>query len=93
MRAKMMVTGVAAVSGYGPNHKPGDEMVKVGERLTFMAVGANKPYNADGTGDEDNSYSRWTPCATIDITVQNPELFGKFAAGDTFYIDFTPAAS
>jgi hypothetical protein len=91
MRAKMLVLGVSAVTGLGPDQKPGDDPVTVSERLTLCAVGNGQPYTADGSGDEDNSFSRWTPCANLDITIQNPALFGKFTQGDKFYLDFTPA--
>lgn len=91
MRAKMRVMEVAAGEGYGPHHKPGDQLVKVSERLKLCAVGNGQPYAADGTGDEDNTFSRWTPCASLDMTIQNPALFGQFKPGDKFYVDFTPA--
>ena len=78
MRAKMRVMEVTAGEGY--------------ERLKLCAVGTGQPYNADGTGDEDNTFSRWTPQANLDMTIQNPALFGQFKAGDKFYVDFTPAA-
>lgn len=91
MRAKMRVMEVTESKGYGPNHQPGDEPVKVAERLKLAAVGSGQAYAADGTGDEDNTFSRWTPQASLDITIQNPALFGKFTPGDKFYVDFTPA--
>lgn len=32
-----------------------------------------------------------TPQAECKMTVNNPELFGKFTEGQKFYVDFTPA--
>ena len=29
--------------------------------------------------------------AYLSINIANPELWGKFAHGDRFYVDFTPA--
>lgn len=87
MRAKMQVLGVHEAFG----GSAGGEVTKSSERLKFMAVGSGAPYAADGTGDEDNTFSRWTPCANLDITIQNPALFGQFKVGDKFYVDFTPA--
>lgn len=75
MRAKMEVRSVDAS--------------ETQETLKFSAVG-NYPYPEDGS-DEDNTYSRYTPSASLEITIQNPALFGKFAVGDKFYLDFTKA--
>lgn len=85
MRAKMLVMSVTVNSG----KDSGGNDVTTSEQLRLTAVGPNQAYNADGTGDEDNTFSRYTPCANLDITIQNPELFGKFKYGDKFYVDFT----
>jgi len=88
MRAKMVVASVTEGKGYAPI---GQEPEKVSERLQLNAVGMGKPYAQDGTGDEDNTFSRWTPCASLDMQVQNPALWGQFKPGDKLYVDFTPA--
>ena len=75
MRAKMRVSKVVT-------HESCEE-------LQFSAVGKNG-YPPDGS-DENNSFARWTPTAYLSMTITNPELRGKFAEGDTFYVDFTPA--
>ena len=77
MRAKMKVTGI-------------DTQYEGQENLTFHAVCPNEAYPNDGT-DENNSYARWTPCAVLNITIQNPDLFGKFSLDDEYYLDFTKA--
>lgn len=59
------------------------------ERLKFHAVGKSN-YPQDGA-DENNTYATWTPSASLEMTVTNPALLGKFNEGDTFYVDFTPA--
>jgi hypothetical protein len=59
------------------------------ETLTFNAVCAST-YPEDGT-DENNSFALWTPSAYLTMSIMNPALHGKFAIGDTFYVDFTPA--
>ncbi|SIT43702.1 conserved hypothetical protein [Paraburkholderia piptadeniae] len=87
MRAKMMVMNVSA----NVTTDAGGNSVTNSEQLRFAAVGPNTAYNPDGTGDEDNTFSRWTPCASLDITIQNPALFGQFNVGDKYYVDFTPA--
>lgn len=58
-----------------------------GEDLTFSAVGASD-YPPGGL-DEDNTYARWTPTATLTMAVKNPELLGKFRPGQKFLVDFT----
>ena len=66
-----------------------------GERLTFRAVGGDaveNGYPQDGK-DEDNSFARWTPSAELGMQISNPELFGKFAVGEKFYLNFTKAVA
>jgi hypothetical protein len=76
MRAKMRVS---SVTSHGPNN----------ETLNFNAVCGKFPYPADGS-DEDNTFARWTPSASLQMQITNPELVGKYKQGDTFYVDFTP---
>jgi len=82
MRAKMQVTAVV------PTKNAADETTS--ETLSFAAVAKSGGYPPDGS-DEDNSYARWSPSGHLTITVANPNLFGKFAYGDKFYLDFTKA--
>ena len=60
-----------------------------GETLQFSAV-CGKPFGPDGES-EDNTYARWTPSATLEMSVTNPELVGTFKPGTAFYVDFTEA--
>ncbi len=60
------------------------------ERVTFHGVAKSDGYPADGA-DEDNTYAKYSPSATLDMVIANPALIGKFAVGDKFYVDFTPA--
>lgn len=39
---------------------------------------------------EDNSFSKATPNATCEMTIDNPDLRGKYVPGQVFYVDFTP---
>ena len=82
MRAKMMVNMVNEMF-YGENK------TKSGEVLTFSAVAASK-YPEDGS-DEDNTYAKFSPGATVTIHVTNPALWGKFKFGEKYYVDFTAA--
>lgn len=76
MRAKLKVTNVEPFDG--------------GENLSFSAVGKSEPYDEKGS-DENNTYASFTPTAELKMTVNNPNLLGKFKVGQEFYVDFTPA--
>jgi hypothetical protein len=82
MRAKLQVSMVQE-HNYGPNGE------KSQETLTMHAV-SKSSYDETGT-DEDNTFAKWSPGATLAINIANPALFGKFKHGDKFYVDFTPA--
>lgn len=61
--------------------------------------------NADGTTDhevvkltavysgseENKQWSKWTPSASFELQINNPEAFGKLSNGHEFYVDFIPA--
>jgi hypothetical protein len=78
MRAKMVLNHI-------------DKYPKEGEAtqetLSFNAVAASQ-YPADGS-DEDNTYAKFSPSASLNITVCNPVLLGKFSVGEKYYVDFT----
>ncbi|RWC25938.1 MAG: hypothetical protein EOS27_27145 [Mesorhizobium sp.] len=76
MRAKMQVQ---EIKRYAAN-----DVIKA------VAVAA-KSYPADGS-DEDNTYARFSPGGTLELTIANPVLLGKIEPGQKFYLDFTPAA-
>lgn len=59
------------------------------ETLYFNPVSASQ-YPADGS-DENNTYAKYSPFGMLSLTIANPALIGKFAEGETFYLDFTLA--
>jgi len=61
-----------------------------GQIHNFRAVCRSDGYGADGS-DENNTFANWTPSANLSMSITNPALLGKLKAGDTFYVDFTPA--
>ena len=77
MRAKLHLESVT-------HHSHGHETLK------FHAVCKSGSYPADGS-DEDNTYAKFSPSASMEITVANPALIGKFTPGQKFYVDFTEA--
>lgn len=61
-----------------------------GETLKFSAVGKIGSYGDDGL-DEDNTYAKFSPSASLEIFVANPALLGRFKPGEKYYVDFAPA--
>ena len=76
MRAKLKIISILQREGH--------------EILTLQAVGKSEGYPEDGS-DENNTYATWTPTASLEITITNPALRGKFTPGQAYYVDFTPA--
>lgn len=56
------------------------------EDLVFDAV-----YSGD-KNSEDNTFSAATPSASLKMSITNKALWGTFAPGQKFYVDFNPAA-
>ena len=81
MRAKLRVSSVIPYQNNG---------IKTQETLIFNAV-CPKQFGAEGS-DENNTYSKWTPTAELQIVVTNPNLFGRFKQGEQYYVDFTKAS-
>ncbi len=92
MRAKLQV-GMVQVHEQRLNaegrYDPAATPTKTMETLTMHGVCKSK-YDADGL-DEDNTFAKFSPGANLSINIANPALWGKFKAGDKFYVDFTPA--
>ena len=80
MRAKVQVNAVKRVVGADGNI--------MWEELTANPVCGS--FGANGES-EDNTYARYTPSGSLSLTVNNPDLFGKFKPGQKFYLDFTLA--
>lgn len=59
------------------------------QRVFFNAVAA-KSYPDDGS-DEDNTYAKYSPSASMEILIANPALVGKLTPGKKYYVDFTEA--
>ena len=52
------------------------------ENVNLSAVYGDTPENKD--------WSKWTPNASFNITINNPSAFNKLSKGHEFYVDFTP---
>lgn len=77
MRAKLKITSVQKHENVAQ------------ETLTFAAVAKSGGYPADGA-DEDNTFAKFTPSASLTMQILNPALLGQFKEGQAFYVDFTP---
>jgi hypothetical protein len=80
MRAKFSVVSIQT------HRNQTDEIYQ--EDLVFQAV-TETPFDENGNS-EDNTFAKWTPTGHLSMSIQNPNLFGKFYAGQKFYLDFTP---
>lgn len=80
MRAKVRITSITPSP---------DEGTATQETLHFSFPAKDSPYPPDGS-DEDQQFARFSPAGALQLTVANPALLGKFAVGDTFYLDFVP---
>ena len=76
MRAKMKIQSVT-------KNESGSET------LRLHAVAASK-YPEDGS-DENNTYAKYSPSASLEICICNPNLYDKFVVGQEYYLDFTLA--
>lgn len=49
-------------------------------------------FNAAVTGEENKSWSKWTPSGRLEITITNSDA-QVFETGKEYYLDFSPASS
>ncbi|MBY5709706.1 hypothetical protein [Rhizobium leguminosarum] len=45
----------------------------------------------NGNGEENKSWSKWTPSGELKMMVTNPSAIEAFELGKSYYLDFTPA--
>lgn len=80
-RAKLVCTKVSPSFSAGGE----EETVKTQETIEFETR-----YNAADSA-EDNSYSKYTPSASMRMVVTNERIFGSFEEGKAYYFDISPA--
>ena len=81
VRAKMKCQSVTR-SG-GDEDAAGKRMFQETVKLSAVSYGDN---------DENKSYSLWTPNATVEMTITNPDAHGAFEPGREYYVNFAEAA-
>ena len=60
-----------------------NEPYQDGNRVVFAAVTSGS--------EENESFFKYTPCATLDMSIVNPAAAAVFEKGKTYYLDLTPA--
>lgn len=74
LRAKMRVNSV--------------QSTETQDIIDCHAVGLSSKYPDDGT-DENNTYAKYTPEGSLNLTITNPDLLGQINAGDELILDIT----
>ena len=92
MRAKLVVSHVDSHIDSSQGNDGKVDIKTIAETVKFHAVCKKDGYTGVGE-DENNTYARFSPSANLRIYIANPNLFGKFRAGQEFYVDFTEAAT
>jgi len=77
LRLKMMVNSVKTVHG--------NEGEPYQQELALSAVYSNKEGSANA------QWSKWTPSASLTMTVSNTAAFGKVHPGQFLFVDLIPA--
>lgn len=47
-----------------------------------------EPVHADS--EENKTWSKWTPSGGLELTITNPDAFGKLVPGGEYLLDLTP---
>lgn len=76
IRCKMRVQSVR--QDFNAEGKPESELVQL------TAVYSSDP------NSENAQWSKWTPSASFNMTINNPAAFGSLTRDHEFYVDFTP---
>lgn len=95
MRAKFHIT---EIKKYGEQIESADYSGKViktfkesgGHEILVMAPVCPNKFGPNGE-HEDNVFARYTPSGSLQMTINNPDLLGKFKPGEKYYLDFTKA--
>jgi len=76
LRLKMSVASV--------NRRANHEGNITAEEVSLMAVYSDKPDSAN------TQWSKWTPAASLTMTISNPHAFGKVLPGQFVFVDIIP---
>ena len=76
LRLKMTINSVKSIADSN-----GD---KTQEEIGLNAVYSNEE------GSANKQWSKWTPAASLNMSINNPQAFGKVLPGQFVYVDITP---
>lgn len=79
VRAKFVVTEKTDSHSASPHGT--SQAVFHSQRVKFTAV----------YGDDNKTWSKWTPCGSVEMQISNPEAYDQFKVGQAYFVDFTPA--
>jgi hypothetical protein len=57
--------------------------------ITQEEIGCNAVYDSK-EGSANAQWSKWTPCASLMMTISNPQAFGKVLPGQFLFVDLIP---
>lgn len=61
------------------------------QSLTTTTSGGSVSLSAVCRGEDNKSWSQYTPSGTIQMNILNEAALSQFKPGEEFYVDFTPA--
>lgn len=59
--------------------------------LTTTTSGGSVKLGAVCRGEDNKTWSQYTPAGTIELNILNVAALEQFVPGEEFYVDFTPA--
>ena len=62
-----------------------------GARIVFGAVAPEFDGEGNNACEENRIFGKWTPSASLDMTINNPRAAAEFEQGKEYYVDFTAA--
>lgn len=61
-----------------------------GGNVMLSAVYENGAADGGNAAIENRVFSKATPCATVQMQIDNPDAFSRFKPGQDYYVDFIP---
>ena len=81
VRAKMKCVEIATRESNRYDHETKQRIPGTNEVVKLSAV----------QGDENKPWSQYTPQASVELYITNPDAVRQFKVGGTYYVDFSPA--